>query len=245
MITVVAGGPGTGKTHTVASLLAAELAGSPELRVRLAAPTGKAASRLSDAVVAIAERGRQNGDLDAGLAERLAGLQATTVHRLLGWRPDSRTRFRHDADNPVPADLVVVDETSMLALPLTARLLAAVPDDCRLVLVGDPDQLRSIEVGTVLADLVAAGEPGGRLAGRVVRLVRQHRTGEGSPIGPLAEAIREGDADRTIDLLRDGADPRLRFVDVPGDSRRRRRRRRRARRRRPGVRRRPTGCRRR
>ena len=218
LITVVAGGPGTGKTHTVASLLAAELAGAPELRVRLAAPTGKAASRLSDAVVAIAERGRQTGDLEVGLADRLAGLQATTVHRLLGWRPDSRTRFRHDVDNPLPADLVVVDETSMLALPLTARLLAAVPDDCRLVLVGDPDQLRSIEVGTVLADLVAAGEPSGRLAGRVVRLVRQHRTGEGSPIGPLAEAIRQGDADRVIDLLRGAEDRHVQFVDVAGDS---------------------------
>ncbi len=154
LLTVVAGGPGTGKTHTVANLLAAELAGSPGLRVRLAAPTGKAASRLSEAVAATAELALEAGDLDTEVAARLGGLEATTVHRLLGWRPDSGTRFRHDAANPLDVDLLVVDETSMLALPLTARLLAALPDECRLVLVGDPDQLRSIEVGTVLADLV-------------------------------------------------------------------------------------------
>jgi exodeoxyribonuclease V alpha subunit len=214
LLTVVAGGPGTGKTHTVANLLAAELAGSPGLRVRLAAPTGKAASRLSEAVAATAELALGAGDLDGDMAARLGGLEATTVHRLLGWRPDSGTRFRHDAANPLDVDLLVVDETSMLALPLTARLVAALPDECRLVLVGDPDQLRSIEVGTVLADLVTAGQPGGQLAGHVVRLLRQHRTGTDSPIGPLAEAIRLGDADGVVDLLVSGADPRLRFVEI-------------------------------
>ncbi len=218
LLTVVAGGPGTGKTHTVANLLAAELAGSPGVRVRLAAPTGKAASRLSEAVAATAERALETGDLDADVAARLGGMEATTVHRLLGWRPDSRTRFRHDAANPLDVDLLVVDETSMLALPLTARLLAALPDDCRLVLVGDPDQLRSIEVGTVLADLVAAGQPGGQLGGQVVRLVRQHRTGTDSPIGPLAEAIRLGDADGVVDLMVADADPRLRFVEIADGS---------------------------
>ena len=103
----------------------------------------------------------------------------------------------------------------MLALPLTARLLAAVPDDCRLVLVGDPDQLRSIEVGTVLADLVAAGAAG-RRARRSCRPPRHGSTAPAtdSPIGPLAEAIRRGDADGVIDLLRAGADHRLRFVEV-------------------------------
>ncbi len=138
-----------------------------------------------------------------------------TVHRLLGPRPDHRTRFRHDADNPLALDLLVVDETSMLALPLTARLLEAVPDECRLVLVGDPDQLTSIEVGAVLGDIVRAAEAGSPLASRVVRLTRQHRTGTDSPIGPLAEAIRRGDADATIDLLRSGTARQLRFVEVP------------------------------
>jgi exodeoxyribonuclease V alpha subunit len=213
-LTIVAGGPGTGKTYTVAALLAAELAGAPELRVALAAPTGKAASRLREALVATAERGAATAAIDAAVAARLATLPATTIHRLLGPRPDHRTRFRHDRDNPLELDLLVVDETSMLALPLAARLLDAVPDDCRLVLVGDPDQLSSIEVGALLTDLVRAAEPGGALEGRAVRLVRQHRTGVGSPIGPLAEAVRRGDVDAVLDRLRDSDDDRLRFVEV-------------------------------
>lgn len=195
LLTVIAGGPGSGKTHTIAALLAAELAGVPGLRVALAAPTGKAASRLTEAAAS-------------------TGLEATTVHRLLRRDPNNSTRFRHDADNPLELDLLVVDETSMLALPLTARLLDAVPVDCRLVLVGDPDQLNSIEVGAVLADVVASGERGGAPAGGVIRLIRQHRTAADSPVAPLAEAIRLGDADAAVDLLRQAGDPRLQFVEI-------------------------------
>jgi exodeoxyribonuclease V alpha subunit len=195
-LSVIVGGPGTGKTYTVAERLVAEVG----VRVGLAAPTGKAASRLSEAIAARPDVG---------------DLRAQTVHRLLGPRPDTRTRFRHDAHNPLGLDLLVVDETSMLALPLTARLLEATPPSCRLVLVGDPDQLVSIEVGAVLGDIVRAAAPGTSLAERVLRLTHQHRTGEDSPIGPLAEAIRSGDADAVIDRLRDGTDGRLRFVEVP------------------------------
>ena len=214
LLTIIVGGPGTGKTHTLANLLAAELAGSTDVRICLAAPTGKAAGRLTEAVVATAARGCVDGRSRRWRGDPVGRAAATTVHRLLGGRRDVRTRFRHDADNLLDADLIVVDETSMIALPLIARLLAALPETCRLVLVGDPDQLRSIEVGTVLADLVAAGQPGGLLTGDVVRLVSQHRTGVGSPIGPLADSIRRGDAATVVDLLRAGDDDRLQFVEV-------------------------------
>ena len=148
--TVLGGGPGTGKTTTVARILALVLdqPGSPP-RVALAAPTGKAAARLQEAVQEAAR------DLPPEDRARLGSLSASTVHRLLGYRPGSRTRFRHDRDNRLPHDVVVVDETSMVSLTLMARLLEAVRPDARLLLVGDPDQLASVEAGAVLADLVA------------------------------------------------------------------------------------------
>ena len=145
-LTVLTGGPGTGKTTTVARLLAllaeqAELDGKPRLRIALAAPTGKAAARLQEAVqlevdkLAVVDR------------ERLQGLRATTMHRLLGSKPDTSSRFRHNRENRLPHDVIVVDETSMVSLTMMARLLEAVRPDSRLLLVGDPDQLASVEAG--------------------------------------------------------------------------------------------------
>jgi exodeoxyribonuclease V alpha subunit len=224
-ITVLAGGPGTGKTTTVARLLAL-LADQPgdRLRVALAAPTGKAAARLQEAVRQEAAR------LPVTDQERLGELSASTVHRLLGWRPDRRGRFRHDSTNRLPFDVVVVDETSMVSLTLMSRLVEAVRPEARLVLVGDPDQLASVEAGAVLGDLVArppADIPGDRLqaeiladvagadlpAGEsaevslrsgVVRLTRLHRFG--GTIAELARAVQRGDADRTVALLESSAE---------------------------------------
>lgn len=220
-VTVLTGGPGTGKTTAVATLLAAlqEISGGG-LRIALAAPTGKAAARLQESVHAVV-RG-----LPAADQERVGPLTATTVHRLLGWR--SATRFRHDRTHRLPHDVVVVDETSMVSLPLMARLLEALRPQARLVLVGDPDQLASVEAGAVLGDLVArppaVPETDGDLPTRlaavlpedvptstddlrplrngVVRLTQVHRFH--GTLADLAEAIRRGDADATLAVLRAG-----------------------------------------
>ncbi|TDL10420.1 exodeoxyribonuclease V subunit alpha [Mycolicibacterium obuense] len=212
-LTVLTGGPGTGKTTTVARLLAvlaeqAALAGRPQLRIALAAPTGKAAARLLEAVRS------ELGALDAQDRDRLPALTASTLHRLLRPRPDSGSRFRHHRENRLPHDVIVVDETSMVSLTLMARLLEAVRPDSRLVLAGDPDQLASVEAGAVLADLVDG--LGARKDVRIAALHTSHRFGV--RIGELAAAIRDGDADRAVEVLRDGGD-HVEWIDAdaPGE----------------------------
>lgn len=206
-VTVLTGGPGTGKTTTIARLLAllvehAERAGLPPPRIALAAPTGKAAARLAEAVAAGAQR------LDPVDRARLAGLPGTTLHRLLGPRPDTSVRFKHNRANRLPHDVVVVDETSMVSLTMMARLAEAVRPDSRLILVGDPDQLASVEAGAVLADLVDG--LAARDDVRVAALRTPHRFG--TSIGALAAAIRDGDADRVVELLAAGGE-HIEWVD--------------------------------
>lgn len=207
-VTVLTGGPGTGKTTTIARLLAlllehAERAGMPPPRIALAAPTGKAAARLAEAVAAGARR------LGAADRARLAGLSGTTLHRLLGPRPDTSVRFKHNRANRLPHDVIVVDETSMVSLTMMARLAEAVRPDSRLILVGDPDQLASVEAGAVLADLVDGLSARGDV--RVAALRTPHRYG--TSIGALAEAIRVGDADRVVELLAAGGE-HVEWVDA-------------------------------
>jgi exodeoxyribonuclease V alpha subunit len=208
-LTVVAGGPGTGKTYLLARMLTALARQSPGdfPRVALCAPTGKAAARLGEEISASAARVGSPGA--RGLLE---GLEASTIHRLLGWARE-RGRFAHHAGNRLPHVLVIVDEMSMVSLPLAAKLLSAVRDDAGVVLVGDPFQLRSIEVGTVLADIVgpAAGleegdstAGGSPMSGRVVVLKNAHRYEQQGAIDAFAEAIRRGDADRGMECLRAG-----------------------------------------
>jgi exodeoxyribonuclease V alpha subunit len=215
-VTVLAGGPGTGKTTTVARLLALlRDQPGPALRVALTAPTGKAAARLEEAVRAAAAQ------LEPEDRARLGDLTASTLHRLLGWLPSNRSRFRHDASNHLPHDVVIVDEMSMVSLTMMARLLEAVRPSARLILVGDSDQLSSVEAGAVLADIARApGVPDADLGRRLVQLgliterepapahgVVQltHTWRFGGGIDALARAIRSADADTAIDVLRSGA----------------------------------------
>jgi exodeoxyribonuclease V alpha subunit len=229
---VVAGGPGTGKTSTVARIVAllaehAEPAGAATPLVALAAPTGKAAARLAEAVHEQAE----SLPVDQSIRAQLRGLDASTLHRLLGWRPGSHSRFRHHRGNRLPHDVVIVDESSMVSLSLMARLLEAVRRDARLILVGDPGQLTSVEAGAVLGDIVgpttegllmsaaararleqvtadavpAAESPSGVAVGDgIVVLERVHRFGGG--IARVAEAIRRGDGDAVLEVLRARSD---------------------------------------
>ncbi len=210
--TVLTGGPGTGKTTTVAGLLAllAEQAQNEQtlhgraatgrnLRIALSAPTGKASARLQQSVEA------ETMKLPQSDRDRLGDLQASTLHRLLGWRPDSNIRFRHNRDNRLPHDVIVVDETSMVSLTMMARLLEAVRPDTRLVLVGDPGQLASVEAGAVLADLVDGF--GRRSESPVEPLRTSHRFGGG--IADLAQALRDDLPDQVIEVLRRGGDVEL------------------------------------
>lgn len=199
-LSLVTGGPGTGKTTAVAGLLAllaeqAEYAGERRPRVALTAPTGKAAARLAAAVAEAREA------LAPEDRARVDPPQASTLHRLLGHRGQAHTRFRHDAGNRLPHDIVVVDETSMVSLTMMARLLEAMRPEARLVLVGDPDQLASVEAGAVLADLVAGLQIVDPEA--VTRLRTAHRFG--GTIGELAAAVRGGRADDALGALRAGS----------------------------------------
>ena len=192
---VVAGGPGTGKTTTVARIVAllyeqAAALGLPPPRVALAAPTGKAAARLGEAVHSEAAV----LDTDPAIRAALVATPASTLHRLLGWQPGSRSRFRHNADNQLPHSVVIVDESSMVGLSMMSKLLAAVRPTARLVLVGDPNQLTSIEAGAVLGDIVGSPLPG------IVVLRHVHRYGGG--IAAVAEAVESGDGDAVIAALR-------------------------------------------
>ncbi|MCW2038076.1 AAA family ATPase [Xanthomonas campestris] len=276
---LVTGGPGTGKTTTIARLLLLRIAqalhaghsgvaaaagvgntsageatqhpasrgasapppsapathAAAPLRIALAAPTGRAAERMAESLRGAVARAIAIG-VDPSLADALP-TGASTLHRLLGVIPDS-PHFRHDADNPLPFNLIVVDEASMVDLPLMCKLVDAVADGTQLILLGDADQLPSVEAGDVLAAILQAAGPGdalqqddaqalqpllgnvsgnitpkaatpatihsGGLAGHRVHLLRGYRQAEDFALAPLADAVRAGDADTALALLRSG-----------------------------------------
>ena len=228
-LVIVSGGPGTGKTTAVVKLLACLLAGDPQLRVALAAPTGKAAARLQEALASF-KRGVAPAT-GATLPD-----DVYTVHRLLGVRGDGQS-FRHDADNPLPFDVVVIDEASMLDLALATRLVEAVLPEARLLMVGDKDQLAAVEAGAVFAELsslvaftpaasdaiqalagarpampVSASPSATRLDDSVMWLTDNFRFARDSAIGRVAAAVNIGNVVDTFAALRAG-DPSARWID--------------------------------
>jgi exodeoxyribonuclease V alpha subunit len=246
--TVITGGPGTGKTRTVQKILARLLGqpGGSDLRISLAAPTGKAAARLTDAVREIDEK-----------------FAATTIHRLLGYLPGS-PYFRHSSEHPLTCDILIVDEASMVDLALMAKLVTAVPDHARLVLLGDRDQLASVEAGNVLADICAAAQAGeamitggpraGRLQGAsagkrdggfasqsetpldgelkleparhraaplrdvVVALQKNYRFAESGGIYTVSTAINGGDSETALATLRQDLNGEVRWQKLPASA---------------------------
>jgi exodeoxyribonuclease V alpha subunit len=229
-LTVISGGPGTGKTSTVVRILAllqeqAMARGERPLRIQLFAPTGKAAARLGEAIV------ERLGALPVDDAVRQAiPTQPSTIHRGLGFRPSTPTHFIHDASNPLPVDLALVDEASMVDLALMAKLVAAVPPQARLVLLGDKNQLASVEAGAILGDVCRTdarsgyspqfrdelravwGGGGGlpedlREAGVpgigdcIVELAHSYRFAAQGGIGGLARAVNRGDGAAAVEAL--------------------------------------------
>lgn len=230
---VISGGPGTGKTTTVARILAALVQSAAEpLLIELAAPTGKAAARLTESL------GEAIAQLDLTDAQRaMMPEQAKTLHRLLGAQPDSR-RLRHHQKNPLMSDVLIVDEASMVDLPMMAALIDALPENAMLILLGDKDQLASVEAGAVLGDICRFAESGytpqrrqalEAMTGCVLPdkspahpvnvqdhlclLRKSFRFDAGSGIGQLATAVNNGDVRETMAVL-GGQRPDVRYVPL-------------------------------
>ena len=242
---VISGGPGTGKTFTVAKILALLVEQGLRLRgrvprVALLAPTGKAAARLGEAI-----KKAKPGLACAAAVKDAIPEEAATIHRCLGAIPGSATRFRRHAGNPLLADAVLVDEASMVDLALMDRLLDAVPPSARVILLGDKDQLASVEAGAVLGDICNTGAPRSysrrfvedvaALSGEhlplppaaapetgiwdcIVQLTRSYRYGSAGGIGKLAAAINAGDGAGALSVLRDAEDADVSLVEPAAGS---------------------------
>lgn len=223
--TIITGGPGTGKTTTVAKVLSLLFAADPHLRVALAAPTGKAAMRMGESLKAT------QLPLSAETAQRFQQLEPATIHRLLGYQFDS-IYFKHHQQHPLPYDVVIIDEASMIDVALFAKLLSAIGNNTRLILLGDRNQLASVEAGSLFGDLCRLQDPACHfqpewasfinpfipspenqigndfitidptpLMHHVIELKKSHRFGSNSGIGQLSRAIIENDVSCLTEMM--------------------------------------------
>ena len=228
-LTIISGGPGTGKTTTVVNLLACLLEQNPDCRIALAAPTGKAAARMQEAI-------RLRAAHLPPAIQSLLPTESFTIHRLLGVTPNEG-QFRHHAGNLLAIDALVVDEASMLDLALAARLFDAVPPNARIILLGDKDQLAAVEAGAVFSELSADPTLSPACIAKLSALTsteqirlpaalrttplhdctiwfsENYRFAHDSGIGKLAGEINCGQADAAIDWLRTGSDSSMAWIE--------------------------------
>ena len=235
---VVSGGPGTGKSTLIARIIALILKqrkGS-EMRIAIAAPTGKAAARLQEAI----QNGKETLPVEETVKEAVP-TEASTIHRLLGTIPGS-PYFRHNVENPLPVDMVIVDEASMVDLALMSKLVQALPSDARLILLGDKDQLASVEAGAVLGDICDTGRihgfsrdllnrfreiigdpadisqgnsSGPVIKDSVVELKKNYRFGLESGIRAVSQAVNQGDGNLALRILKSGEYDDIRWTTLP------------------------------
>ncbi|MEZ5673561.1 MAG: exodeoxyribonuclease V subunit alpha [Thiotrichaceae bacterium] len=187
---IISGGPGTGKTSTVVKILALLLEQNPNLRIAVAAPTGKAAARLQEVITQY----KQSLNCDNAIKQAIPQ-QSYTIHRLLGTKPHS-IQFKSNVNNLLPYDVIVVDEASMIDLALMTKLAAAISPSARWILLGDKDQLASVEAGTVLGDICTPSDNGSKLQQYTVLLEKSYRFQNNSGIGQLA--VKQGDNDAAM-----------------------------------------------
>ncbi|MDX2477589.1 MAG: exodeoxyribonuclease V subunit alpha, partial [Gammaproteobacteria bacterium] len=237
-LAIITGGPGTGKTTTVTKILALLLEDETELRIVLAAPTGKAAARLAESIDEQTEK--LKGKINDAILENLPR-KASTVHRLLGWQRHGG--FKHNSDNTLPCDCLLIDETSMIDQGLMASLLQALPQHCRLIMLGDRDQLESVEAGSVLGDITGHGrelslspqradelgeiindelstlvtDDSPAIADHIAHLSYSHRFAKGGGIGRLATAVNAGDREAAQAILAEN-DPELSLLEISEDT---------------------------
>ncbi len=236
-LSIISGGPGTGKTSTVVRILALLLEQQQEregsINIALAAPTGKAAARLKDAIAAAKEELNVSEEIRAAVPD-----EAVTIHQLLGARRHTAA-FKHHSDNPLPYDTVIVDEASMVDQALMSKLMEALLADCRLILLGDKDQLASVEAGSVLGDICSVdqnhftkafardlhqvglsvpekniAESPDPLTDNITLLTKSYRFESDSGIGQLADYVNRGKTEEALQVLGDSGYSNLSLVDI-------------------------------
>jgi len=209
---VLMGGPGTGKTYTIARILSANMSAhhatsTRPFNVALAAPTAKAAARMRESLIAALTE--EKNLFPADHVDLFGRLEPVTIHRLLGHRPGSGTRFSHDERNPLDLDLVIIDEMSMVSMPLMARLLEALSPQTRLVVVGDPGQLASVENGSILPDLSSVDD----LFHQSMTTLQISRRNTQTRSSDFTTAVRQGDSAKSLAIFDSTEDDTLTLIE--------------------------------